>query len=258
MKKFQNLFYFLLTTIFLPLHIFASETQNSNGPLIRIVTEDAFPLNYLDPENKEIKGGASDIIKAIMDDTGLKYTLNLLPWTRAYKEAQNNENVLIYSIGRTPDREKKFKWIGEILPIKYNIYGLAKFQSSKPTTIKMIKKRSIGITRNGMMHNYLQQNGFTNLVFVNSYEHSVKLLQRGRIDYFVASSWGIKQFKTKFNLKNTDIVPIHDFADLTAGLYFAFSLQTSDVLVGRVKDSFARIVENGTFTKFMKPILEKQ
>jgi len=236
----------------------AEQSVESSEPIIiQLVTENSFPFNYQEHPNTEIKGYSTELIKAILADAGIEYKITLLPWIRAYKRASNNINTLIFSIGRTTERENQFKWIGEILPMSYNIYGLTENQPKLVETIEEIKNKPVGVARNDIRHSFLKKKGFTNLVFTNGNIHTHKLLKRGRIDYFLASHWGIEQFKADYNLQSKEIIPILGFDELKTGIYFAFSKQTSDFLVNRVKDSFNRIKTNGSYDKIMQPVLEQ-
>jgi polar amino acid transport system substrate-binding protein len=220
--------------------------------VVKVITESAHPLSYL--ENNRIKGLATELLKEIMADANLKYDNKLLPWVRAYKTATTQKDTLLYSVGRTIEREDKFRWVGEIIPMGYNLYGLTKNQSGERPQLDVIKEKYIGVPRNDLRHSYLKKQGFKNLIFTNSYEHTYKLLTRGRIDYFIASTWGINAFKKKHNLKNSDVVTVIGFEELKTDLYFAFNIKTSDDLYTTVKSSYEKVRANGSYEKIMRPM----
>ena len=74
-----------------------------------IVTENYPPYNY--QQNDQQLGLPTDIVKMVMDASGLEYEIQFLPWTRAYNMPLEQDNVLIYTIIRTEERESLFHWV---------------------------------------------------------------------------------------------------------------------------------------------------
>ena len=245
---------YLLFTIIIIISSHLYDIQAAGSPLIQVVTENALPLNFQDKGDIEIKGYATELLKEMMKDAGLEYNNRLLPWVRAYKESLRNKNMLIYSIGRTIEREDKFKWVGKIIPMGYDLYGPAKNVTSSVINLETIKNKFIGVPRNDLRHSYLKKLGFTNLIFTSSYDHTYKLLERGRIEYFIASTLGIAAYKKQHKLSHSDLVSVIGFKELKIGLYFAFNPQTSDQLVARLRKSYKNIIANGTFSEIMGPL----
>ena len=58
-----------------------------------------------------------------------------------------NKNVLIYSIMRTEQREKLFKWIGPLTPLRTRIFSLKSRNDIVINNIKDAKKYKIGLVR---------------------------------------------------------------------------------------------------------------
>ena len=77
---------------------------------LRVVTEDWKPFSYLDKNNK-ITGSTAEKVRRILTLAGIPYTLEILPWTRAYRVAIKEPNVLIYSILYSHERSDKFHFI---------------------------------------------------------------------------------------------------------------------------------------------------
>jgi polar amino acid transport system substrate-binding protein len=107
--KINQLFLLLLFSIVLPTTVYSDN--------VIIVTENYPPYSY--EQEGEITGISTDIVKCIMDESGLEYKIEVLPWARAYEMALNKDDVLIYSIMRIPEHETLFNWIallgGQIL-----------------------------------------------------------------------------------------------------------------------------------------------
>lgn len=83
---------------------------------LTLTTEDYPPFNFAKDGGKTITGSSTDVMNEVLKRTGIKATIALLPWERAYKEARWMTKILgIYSTTRTEAREKLFKWVGPLV-----------------------------------------------------------------------------------------------------------------------------------------------
>ena len=85
---------------------------------LTILTENLPPLNYV--KEGELVGPSVDIVKEIQRRVGSNESIQVYPWSRAYKLALEMENVILFSTTYTKDRHDKFKWVGP-LAIKRDI-----------------------------------------------------------------------------------------------------------------------------------------
>src|ERR1700761_3947677 len=89
---------------------------------IDIVTEEFPPFNYTD--KGRLTGYATEVVEAVLAETGVKGNFHVVPWARAMNWAQEKENVLIYSIARNEEREKIFRYVGQITAGQNYFYAL--------------------------------------------------------------------------------------------------------------------------------------
>lgn len=162
---------------------------------LEVVTENWRPYNYL--ENKEVKGVSTNIVKQVLDRSGIKYTIKVYPWARAYKMAQKNRNVLIYSIIRIAPREKLFKWVrplgkGGVT----SLYRLKKNKHINPKTIEEARAYKIVANLNSMDHLWLENQGFKNLQTPAKVKNAIWIFFYPRVDMIAFDSSVIKdEFK---------------------------------------------------------------
>jgi polar amino acid transport system substrate-binding protein len=136
---------------------------------IRVVTENT-AYSYL--KGDKIAGSATAVVELALKEAGLTdYQLNLYPWARSYDMALKDPNVLIYLIARTPERELRFKWAGEIMKIRYHLYKL-KSRAISVTHLEDAKAFAIGVIRDDVRYNYLKKAGFTRLVVAAQQEEN--------------------------------------------------------------------------------------
>ncbi len=87
----------------------------SPGERLTFYTEQLPPYNY--QENGTLKGFSVDLLEAITTKMGTKVTreqVHLVPWTEGYQAALHQNNTVLFTTARLPEREQSFKWAGPI------------------------------------------------------------------------------------------------------------------------------------------------
>ncbi len=221
--------------------IFFSRPIPANEPRIQVVTEDAYPLQYM--ENGQLIGPTTEVVEAILKDSDLNFSIKVLPWARAYQAALTNENTLIYSIARTKEREEKFQWVGSIFKLDYYLVGLKSLQLPKQASLADIKYLRIGAVRNSATHFYLQQQGLDNLYVVGKPEQNINMLKKGRLDLFPVHYASFQASCRRLGLDCQEIVPKVKLAQPSTALYLAFSKTSDEKLVEQVRRSYQKIMK---------------
>ena len=266
--KNNNITFKLSTLIYKSLFIisFCSSMLSAADPnsepainkTIKIVTERSYPLNYTNKNDPKLRGFATELIQAVMIDAGLKYEITIKPWARVLNEAIANKDTLIYSVGRTQERENKLLWIGEIITVKNNIYGLRNALKNSKVSLSDLKNANISVSKHSLNYNYLKSKNFKHLISVSSYEQTYQLLKRGRTQFFTSSVLGAHQFIIRNNLKAEDIIPVMRLQEHNPVLYLAANVDTNPKIIRKLKTSFQKIIDNGTYDRIMQPLLEDQ
>lgn len=211
---------------------------------ITVVTEEMIPFNYT--ENGEAIGLSTEVVKATLDKAGLKAAIKFYPWARAYLMVSEQPNVLIYSMARTPNREELFKWIGPIASMKEVLFKLGKRTDIAIQSLDDAKKYKIGVVRDSGPHQVFLKNGFEEgkqLEVVARGELNMKKLLQGKIDLFAQLEWvaAIEMKKAGLPFNELEVA----FTVAQFDLYMAFSKQTPDDVVDRVKKAFEELKAGG-------------
>ena len=226
--------------------------------IIQIVTEKAKPLSYFDKNNGEIKGYAQELVRAVMEEADLNYNIDIYPWSRTYREGLSTKNTLIFSIGRTEEREDKFIWLGEIITVQNYIYQLRGNNPKKISDLADLKNAPIAISKNTLNYEHLKSMGFTNLVSLTNYPQVFKLLERQRIQYFTASPFGIMRYLMDNQFEVSRIEPVIKIQKHNPVLYLAANIDSDEQLTSKVKAAFKKIIDNGTYDRIMQPLIQEQ
>lgn len=240
MKKLLTVISVLLVTVF------------AEAGEIRIVTEDFPPYNY--EEKREITGLSTKIVRAVLKEVGMNPKIRIYPWARAYKKALQDKNVLIYSILRIREREKLFRWVGEIAVSEMCLFRLRERNDIKINSLEDAKKYKIGVTRETAPHHYLLEKNFKldEWEVVSKDELSIKKLVSGRIDIMPYYETPFIYKVKKLGYDPGKFVKALLMKEASEKLYMAFSRGTPDSTVEKFIKALNKIKADGTYDKIVK------
>jgi polar amino acid transport system substrate-binding protein len=225
------------------------------GGAIQIVTEELPPYNMT--QDGRLTGMSTEVVQAVLEELGEQASIQSMPWARAYDIALNAENVLIYSIARTAQREKLFKWVGVVAPMHWYLYSLPQ-RNIQLKQLDDARPYQIGTVQEDAGEQYLVAQGFTvgkNLQSSNKYAHNYEKLTLGRIDLWVANDLNARYLVRQAGDEPAKVlIPTLSLPDLGSGdgLNMAFSRQTPDATVERFRKGLKAIRDNGTYDAIAK------
>lgn len=222
---------------------------------IRIVTEDLPPYNMT--RDGRITGMSTEVVQAVLKEIGVSAAIQMMPWARAYDSALNSENVLIYSITRTPQREKLFKWVGDIAPMHWFLFARAG-SNIHLNSLDDARNYQIAAVKEDAGEQYLLSQGFVpgkNLQSGNKYQYNYDKLKFGRADLWISLELNaVHLIRQAGEEPEKTVVRALSLPGLDGehGLNMAFSLKTPDALVDRFRKGLESVHKNGTYEAILK------
>lgn len=222
---------------------------------LRVVTEELPPYSML--RNGKVTGMSTEVVEAILKQAGLSAPIQSMPWARTYDIALHAENVLIYSLTRTVEREPLFQWVGSIASSRLYLYSLA----ARPVVLNSLDEArdyQIGTVKNDVSEEFLIDQGFAvgkNLQSSNKYESNYEKLKLGHIDLWVSNELNAHYLAREsgsdpaFRLVPSLLIPQFSQAD---GLYLACSLNTPAATVERLRAALVAIKANGEYAAILR------
>ena len=123
-------------------------------------TENYPPHNYL--ENDRLQGVSVEILQLIWQKLGASKTtedITVVPWARGIKQLETEPNMVLFGMGFSPERAKKFHWVGP-----YYTHELCLISKRKHDltilSLEQAKNFSIGVVRQDLGHQTLKSLGF--------------------------------------------------------------------------------------------------
>jgi polar amino acid transport system substrate-binding protein len=218
---------------------------------LTILTENSGENNYLD-SNGQIKGFNTDIVREIMQRLNLNFTIEIVPWKRGYHEVLHRPNVVLFSMVRTFEREKLFKWVGPLNVTKFSFFKKKGSDITINTLDDAKKVGAIGCIGDDVREKLLKRLGFTNLSSLfgkDANVRNVEMLMLGRIDLWISTDHIV--FKTA---NDTGIDPNEIEETLTVKksyVYLAFSKDTDDKIVNEWQHTLESMKKDGTYKRIL-------
>ncbi|SFN58101.1 polar amino acid transport system substrate-binding protein [Formivibrio citricus] len=92
------------------------------------VTEPFHPYSY--KENGKVAGPFADIVQAACDRLKVECTMEIFPWRRALRMAEEGQVSGLFGVAKTPEREKAFYLSEPILDTAYSFFAPVSSQFS--------------------------------------------------------------------------------------------------------------------------------
>lgn len=221
------------------------------------LTEHNPPLNYLD--QGEVKGISVAVMKALLSEVESSITperFQIQPWARAYRTLQNDDNTVLFSIVKTPERSDQFQWVGPIY--RSNVVV---FASDKPTQklndLSALKNDMICAVNEDVGAQLLRSMGHpedkTHLV--PSPEQCAKMLAVGRLNYWAfGSDTGRMQFNAieqKHSEDYHEVLALHE-----SFRYIAFSREVPPAIIATFQESLDYLKLSGKLQQIIDAQME--
>ncbi|GAA0783760.1 transporter substrate-binding domain-containing protein [Roseibium denhamense] len=216
---------------------------------LTIVTEEFPPYNF--SQDGVPQGLSTEVVEAVLQKIGFDAKIEFLPWARAYLTAQNRKNTLIYSIGRIPEREDLFEWVGVIAPFNTSLYTRADNTGVSIASLNDAKRYSIGVSVKDVIYQYLDGEGFKQLDVVGEDVLNIRKLALGRIDIIAFDE---ASFNYRVALEGMDMGTfrrVYRLEEISGSLYMAFSKTSDPELVAAFREGLAAIRSDGTYEQIL-------
>lgn len=225
---------------------------------LRVITEQWPPFNY--QEDNAPKGLATEMVQAMLKEIGQKNTILFMPWNRAYTVALKEPNVVLFTLGRSDEREALFDWVFKVAERDIWLFRLASRNEMKLTRLEdaLPYKIGSGSTEDASTRDLVHA-GFTvgsNLDTVQSGDPdltNLRKLQLGRVDLIAANPLALVYAAHNLGVDMRNLTPAIRLNGGGPGYWVAISLKSDPLLARKLKNAARKLEKQGVF----KAILEK-
>ncbi|WP_047244285.1 substrate-binding periplasmic protein [Chromobacterium subtsugae] len=221
-------------------------------PDIYALTEILPPLSY--DEGGEHKGFSNELLAMMLRDSGLRAIIQVKPWSRALREAQQAPNTMLYLAVRTPEREEMFKWIGPALPLPIELFRLSGPRAAQPASIDDARHAMVAVARDTPGQKMMEKLGFVdnvNLVLTNDEAQSARLLYARRVQYSVGVGL-FQRYAAKQQNQQPDRLDSVQVLDDSTQFYFAMQRDSNPDYIARLQAALDRIKQDGRYAALLR------
>jgi len=211
---------------------------------LRIYTEISGQVQYLD-NNNILTGSSVEMVREIQKRIGNDSQIQVVPWSRGYKELNSGPCVLLFSTTLTEERAPLFKWVGPVYNLDWAFY-VRKGSNIKINSLDDAKTLfKIGTIRDDAREEFLKSNGFTNLDSATTGMLNIKKLVAGRVEAIIGSDSGVIANLKEAGFSQEEVEKAFTFR--TFELYLSFSKDTPNAIVEKWDAAMKELYEDGTF-----------
>lgn len=204
---------------------------------LKLLTEEYPPYNFT--SNGAITGASVEQVRLIMKAIDTPFTLEMLPWARAFANAENESNTCVFTTGHDDERDKRFKWVEPLLIDKMVMVRKAG-SGIDPLTIEAAKRFTIGTQRDDFSYSFLTANDFPKIDLAADMEATLKKLLSNRIDLMMTSE---KTFEA-MQAQGKAVEPALLLGGKRYGI--ACNLSVDNALISRMQKALDGLIADGT------------
>lgn len=211
--------------------------------VFQLMTEEYPPITFM-KEGKPA-GFVTDMVREIASRLNLPDNIRLTSWKNAYNMALLYPNVILFSAERTEEREALFRWVG---PVGKNnvIFYTKKGSGIVINSLEDAKQiEAIATTTDWFTEQYLQQQGFTNLISSESPEENVRQLMNGEANLSIFTDLTVSEIVHNAGYSMEDLEPL--FTVTQTYFYIAISKDTSEEVYQDWVAALNTLKQDGTF-----------
>ncbi|GMB80404.1 transporter substrate-binding domain-containing protein [Shinella zoogloeoides] len=225
-----------MKTLLLTLCLSLAPLTPALAETLHFVTEEYAPFNYL--QDGRITGIGVEQVETIARASGIDYTMEIMPWARAFAMAKNQPMHCVFTTGFNRERADQFVWVNPLL--KDEMVLLKRKDGSKgPATVQEALAMKVGSQRGDFAVEALEDLGFKEIDLAADIDLTLRKLLSGRIDLMPTS------IKTYRNLVNQG-QPVEK-AMLMAGKTYGIACQkdTPPALIARLQAELDKLILSG-------------
>lgn len=222
----------------------STHAEDESPTKLNLYTENYGDYNYslngrsYEHRRDDIGGSSTDMVKAIMDESGLEYRMRLRTWRVGYRRTMNRPYYGLFSTARTPQREDMFEWIGPIAQYNWVIFRYAG-SDVEVNSLDDLRELRVGGYDNAATTLYLQDQGIEVSTLPSDNLNPQRLAQ-DQIDVWIASD--VSAYKIAKEKGYPDIEPA--WTVRTVDMYLAMNKDTPQPVLDRLQSAYETVSQS--------------
>jgi polar amino acid transport system substrate-binding protein len=218
---------------------------------IRVVTE--YRSYYqLQKDDGSLGGYGTEVVQALFALTGDTPKFEVNPWGRSLYEAQNNNNVLIYSMAFNPERALQFDCVAELDREQLFFWALKSNILQPLQTLNDLRPYHIAVSTASNPDHYLTAQGVKNLLRTATPQQALGMLFKQRADMIISTERSARQRANDLGYDGSQLKKVFEIKELNHPLCAAFNKDSDAELRQRYRQAFSTLQQNGTLAQIKR------
>ncbi|MFZ6721454.1 substrate-binding periplasmic protein [Undibacterium sp. Ji49W] len=212
---------------------------------LQIFTEDWPPISF--GSGSKAEGMAVDVVRAMQAHIGSNQPIQVVPWARGYKALLEEPNTLLFTVGRSEEREKLMVLLGPIAISTTSLYTRKGNAARLHGMGDEIQKLKVGAYRSSIFADTARKKGFQNIEQAPTPQIIANMLLAKRFDLWVEGSLVVSSVLKEIGHTADDVEKVKVLDSLE--LYLAFSSSTSAATLKVWEDALRWLKKEGHFSR---------
>lgn len=213
-------------------------------------TEDYPPYNFLD-ESGQLDGVVTRLLEAALDELSVDVEMRLLPWARAYTEAQMRDGHCVFSTAYTEEREPLFQWVGPLGEIEWAAFAL-RHRRLDAGELSDLSGLRVGSFREDAVANYVSEQGI-DVSLTTTDQENIARLRDGQIDVWVS---GVLSAEYLARIEYVDLDRL--FTLNRADIYLACHPDVSGAFLSDLQAVVTELKADGSAERIREDVLNRR
>ena len=249
-----NKIYILFILLFILLFINIFNSAHAIEDKLIVVTR-LYPP-YIYPEGDDVKGISSELVKYVFNKMNQKYQIIIQPWNRSHGEIESGKADIIFTVNRSPERDKIMTYNNE--PLVHQNMSFYKKKTNDAIfngDYKNLKNKTIGYVRAAYYGDtFMKGIKDNNIVTEESwdYEKCILKLQSDRYDVIVGSEKVVEYLMKNLNIDRKEYVKLQPKVE-TITSFLGFSKKKDYTKIkAKFDEILLKIKNSGEYEKIVK------
>ena len=222
---------------------------------LQVVSTERQLLQY--QENGQLKGPSAEIFQMLLAESGLRMSVDFMPWARAFQIAESTPNTLIFSVIRNEERENKFHWLLPVSQLIQTFVGKSASTTPDQYNLNDIQTKLTVVVRNTFGHQLLMSSGFVeneNFYVVSSLEAALNLFFSDKVDFIFTEPNVVRANLAKHELKAADLIMAPILEKARRKSYIAINKESDQATVNLLKAGAAKVIQQPKYEQLFYQI----
>lgn len=214
------------------------------APKLALYTEEWPPMTFTSGKGTP-DGMAVEVVNEILRRTGQSSGIAVVPWMRGYKLLLTRPNVMLFTVGRTAERERSMTLLGPIAISSTVLLARSEDAVSLQALGSDILKREVAAYQGSIFESTARSKGFTTIRQTGSAAEAARMLLGRRVDLWVEGNIAVAQTLQRLGIPPGRVARVMTLDSLD--LYLAFSRGTNRDTILRWQAVLRDMKRDGTF-----------